>query len=56
MSVSLCQGVEGHSYRKAEMELAVLYSFNSLQSSQRSHPREDSIIDGSNNIFVLLMS
>lgn len=48
----LCQGVEGQSYRKVEMELTLLDSFNSLQSSQRSRPREDSIIDGSKNKIV----
>eukprot|EP00064_Thunnus_orientalis_P016483 superscaffoldBa00003282_g16549 len=37
--------VGDHSYRKVEMELALLVSFNSLQSSQRSRPREDSIVD-----------
>lgn len=46
--VSPCQGVEGQSFRRAELELALLDSFNSLLSSQRSRPREN-MIDGSNN-------
>ncbi|XP_053187065.1 cilia- and flagella-associated protein 54-like [Scomber japonicus] len=43
--LQVLSGAEGQSYRKAETELAVLYSFNSLQSSQRSHPRDGSIIN-----------
>lgn len=50
--VFLCQGVEGQSFRKAELELALLDSFNSLLSSQRSRPREDNMTDGSSNEIV----
>ncbi|XP_041808606.1 cilia- and flagella-associated protein 54-like [Chelmon rostratus] len=37
--------VEGQSFRKAELELALLDSFNSLLSSPRSQARDDSVID-----------
>ncbi|KAM7374329.1 hypothetical protein PAMP_006995 [Pampus punctatissimus] len=43
--LQVLSGVESQAYRKVKLELALLYSFNSLQSSQRNHPREDSIID-----------
>ncbi|KAF7649724.1 hypothetical protein LDENG_00136930 [Lucifuga dentata] len=43
--------VEGQSFRKAEMELALLDSFNSLQSSQRSRSREDATNSGSRSGF-----
>ncbi|CAK6953846.1 cilia- and flagella-associated protein 54-like [Scomber scombrus] len=54
--LQVLSGAEGQSYRKAETELAVLYSFNSLQSSQRSHPREDSIINGNRHKSSVSMS
>ncbi|KAI3373646.1 hypothetical protein L3Q82_022233 [Scortum barcoo] len=38
-------GVEGQSFRRAELELGLLDSFNSLLSSQRSRPKEDNTID-----------
>nr|XP_040035732.1 cilia- and flagella-associated protein 54-like isoform X2 [Gasterosteus aculeatus aculeatus] len=37
--------VEGHSFEKEKLELALLVSFNRLLSSQRSHPRQDNTID-----------
>ncbi|KAI9542427.1 hypothetical protein NQZ68_020774 [Dissostichus eleginoides] len=37
----LQEGVEGQSHRKAELELALFDSFNTLLSSQRGHPKED---------------
>ncbi|XP_078122015.1 cilia- and flagella-associated protein 54 [Sander vitreus] len=43
--LQILSGVEGQSFRRAELELALLDSFNSLLSSQRSHPREDNIVD-----------
>ncbi|XP_040907982.1 cilia- and flagella-associated protein 54-like [Toxotes jaculatrix] len=43
--LQVLSGVEGQSFRKAEMELALLDGFNSLLSSQRSHPKDDSLID-----------
>lgn len=53
--LSPCQGVDGQSFRRAELELALLDSFNSLLSSQRSHPREDNIVDGSKCKIVPFM-
>ena len=47
--VSLCQGVEGQPFRRAERELALLHSFNDLLFSQRSCPREDSVKDADNS-------
>lgn len=44
--VSPCQGVEGQSFRKAEMEIALLDGLNSLLSSQRNCPKQDNMIDG----------
>ncbi|CAJ1063980.1 cilia- and flagella-associated protein 54-like isoform X6 [Xyrichtys novacula] len=38
--------VEGQSFRRAELELTLLNSFNSLLSSQKTHPKEDSMVDG----------
>ncbi|XP_070839803.1 cilia- and flagella-associated protein 54 [Chaetodon trifascialis] len=43
--LQVLSGVEGQSFRKAELELALLDSFNSLLSSQRSRTREDNMID-----------
>lgn len=54
--VSLCQCVEGHSFEKEKLELALLVSFNRLLSSQRSHPRQDNTIDGSYDEIVLYMN
>ena len=48
----LCQGMEDQSFKRAELELNLLYSFNSLLSSQRGHPREDNVIDGSESEIV----
>lgn len=53
LCVSLRQGVEGQSFRKAERELDLLHSFNNLLSSQRSQAREDNITDGSNSAIML---
>lgn len=44
--MSLFEGVEGQSFRKAEAELALIDSFNSLLSSQRSRPKDDNVTDG----------
>ncbi|KAF3840836.1 hypothetical protein F7725_006698 [Dissostichus mawsoni] len=44
--LQVLSGVEGHSHRKAELELALLDSFNTLLSSQRGHPKEDNTSDG----------
>ncbi|KAM9847036.1 cilia- and flagella-associated protein 54 [Aulostomus maculatus] len=41
--LQVLSGVEGHSFKKAELELALLDRFNSLQSSQKSCTREDPI-------------
>ncbi|XP_029957087.1 cilia- and flagella-associated protein 54 [Salarias fasciatus] len=38
----ILSGVDGHSFRKAERELALLDSYNTVLSSQRRPPREDS--------------
>ncbi|XP_072231582.1 cilia- and flagella-associated protein 54 [Leuresthes tenuis] len=46
---SVCQGVEGQPFRRAERELALLHSFNNLLFSQRSRPREDGVKDADNN-------
>ncbi|XP_054482513.1 cilia- and flagella-associated protein 54-like [Anoplopoma fimbria] len=43
--LQVLSGVEGQSFRRAELELALLDRFNRLLSSQRSHPREDNTID-----------
>ncbi|XP_070700150.1 cilia- and flagella-associated protein 54 [Pempheris klunzingeri] len=43
--LQVLSGVEGQSFRRAELELALLDSFNTLLSSQRSRPREDKMID-----------
>ncbi|KAL7389232.1 hypothetical protein ABVT39_000211 [Epinephelus coioides] len=43
--LQVLSGVEGQSFRRAELELALLDNFNSLLSSQRSHPREDNMTD-----------
>ncbi|XP_068572705.1 cilia- and flagella-associated protein 54 [Cebidichthys violaceus] len=43
--LEVLSGVEGQSFRRAELELALLDRFNSLLSSQRSRPREDNVID-----------
>ncbi|XP_051257635.1 cilia- and flagella-associated protein 54-like isoform X3 [Dicentrarchus labrax] len=43
--LQVLSGVEGRSFRKAELELALFDSFNSLLSSQGSRSREDSMID-----------
>lgn len=48
LSVYLCQAVEDQSFRRAELELALLDSFNSLLSSQRSRARKDNMNDGIN--------
>ncbi|XP_056253277.1 cilia- and flagella-associated protein 54-like isoform X3 [Seriola aureovittata] len=47
--LQVLSGVEGQSFRKAEMELALLDSFNNLLCSQRSRPKDDNVIDGSKN-------
>ncbi|XP_044078247.1 cilia- and flagella-associated protein 54-like [Siniperca chuatsi] len=39
--LQVLSGVEGQSFRRAELELALLDSFNSLLSSQRTRPREN---------------
>nr|XP_046266152.1 cilia- and flagella-associated protein 54-like isoform X1 [Scatophagus argus] len=56
LCVSLCQGVEGQSFRRAEVELALFVSFNSLQSSQRSRAREDNMIEAGKHKCSLSMS
>ncbi|XP_068186553.1 cilia- and flagella-associated protein 54 [Antennarius striatus] len=38
-------GLEGHSFRRAEKELALFDSFNSLLCSQQSHAKEDNMTD-----------
>ncbi|XP_034745298.1 cilia- and flagella-associated protein 54-like isoform X2 [Etheostoma cragini] len=43
--LQVLSGVEGQSFRRAELEVALLDSFNSVLSSQKSHPREDNIVD-----------
>ncbi|XP_037604654.1 cilia- and flagella-associated protein 54-like isoform X2 [Sebastes umbrosus] len=43
--LQVLSGVEGQSFRRAELELALLDSFSRLLSSQRSHPKEDNMID-----------
>ncbi|KAM9348845.1 cilia- and flagella-associated protein 54 [Symphorus nematophorus] len=43
--LQVLSGVEGQSFRRAELELALLNSFNSLLSSQRRSAREDNTID-----------
>ncbi|XP_071316210.1 cilia- and flagella-associated protein 54 isoform X2 [Trachinotus anak] len=43
--LQVLSGMEGQSFRKAEMELALLDSFNRLLSSQRSCPKDDNMID-----------
>lgn len=47
---SVCQDVEGQSFRKAELELALLCSFNSLRSSQKSYTRGGNMNDGNMEI------
>ncbi|XP_063751644.1 LOW QUALITY PROTEIN: cilia- and flagella-associated protein 54-like [Eleginops maclovinus] len=44
--LQVLSGVEGQSYRRAELEVALLDSFNTLLSSQRSHPKEDNTSEG----------
>ncbi|XP_045896455.1 cilia- and flagella-associated protein 54-like isoform X2 [Micropterus dolomieu] len=46
-------GVEGQSFRRAELELALLDSFNSLLSSQRSRPRENMIDERHKSSFSM---
>ena len=41
--------MEGQSHRRAELELALFDSFNTLLSSQRGHPKEENMSDGSKN-------
>lgn len=53
--VSPCQTVEGQSFRRAELELALLDKFNSLLISHRSRAREDNINDGNNNEILSYM-
>ncbi|XP_034463390.1 cilia- and flagella-associated protein 54-like [Hippoglossus hippoglossus] len=43
--LQVLSGVEGVSFRKAEIELALLDGFNSLMSSQRSRPKDSNMID-----------
>ncbi|KAA8586963.1 hypothetical protein FQN60_000799 [Etheostoma spectabile] len=43
--LQVLSGVEGQSFRRAELEVALLDSFNSLLSSRRRYPREDNIVD-----------
>ncbi|XP_067350709.1 cilia- and flagella-associated protein 54-like isoform X2 [Channa argus] len=43
--LQVLSGLEGQSFRKAERELALLCSFNTLLSSQKSHPKDGSVID-----------
>ncbi|XP_042355674.1 cilia- and flagella-associated protein 54-like [Plectropomus leopardus] len=43
--LQVLSGVDGQSFRRAELELSLLDSFNCLLSSQRSHPREDTMVD-----------
>uniref|UniRef100_UPI0037E847B8 cilia- and flagella-associated protein 54 n=1 Tax=Semicossyphus pulcher TaxID=241346 RepID=UPI0037E847B8 len=44
--LQVLSGVEGQSFRQAELELALLDRFNSLLFSQKSRPREDNMIEG----------
>ncbi|KAJ4930367.1 hypothetical protein JOQ06_019371 [Pogonophryne albipinna] len=44
--LQVLSGVEGQSHRRAELELALFDSFNTLLSSQRGHPKEDNTSDG----------
>ncbi|XP_068456804.1 cilia- and flagella-associated protein 54 isoform X1 [Clinocottus analis] len=45
--LQVLSGLEGQSFRRAELELALLDRFHSLPYSQRNPPREENIIDGS---------
>ncbi|XP_019941027.1 cilia- and flagella-associated protein 54 [Paralichthys olivaceus] len=45
--LQVLSGLEGVSFRKAEIELALLEGFNSLMSSQRSRPKDSNMIDDS---------
>ncbi|XP_041657541.1 cilia- and flagella-associated protein 54-like isoform X3 [Cheilinus undulatus] len=54
--LQVLSSVEGQPYRKAEVELTLLYNFNSLLSSQKSHPRGDTMIDADKHKPHLQMS
>ncbi|XP_053298051.1 cilia- and flagella-associated protein 54 [Pleuronectes platessa] len=43
--LQVLSGVEGVSFRKAEIELALLDGFNSLMSSERSRPKDSNMTD-----------
>ncbi|XP_034539939.1 cilia- and flagella-associated protein 54-like isoform X4 [Notolabrus celidotus] len=52
--LQVLSSVEGQSFRRAELELAILLNFNSLLSSQKSHPRGDNMIDdGQKTLFQM---
>ncbi|XP_029029514.1 cilia- and flagella-associated protein 54-like isoform X2 [Betta splendens] len=51
--LEVLSGVEGQSFRKAEQELFLLYTFNNLLYSQRKRPRDYNMADDKHNTLFL---
>uniref|UniRef100_UPI0009B47C99 cilia- and flagella-associated protein 54 n=1 Tax=Monopterus albus TaxID=43700 RepID=UPI0009B47C99 len=52
--LQVLSGMEGQPFRRAEQELALLDHFNSLQSSQKSHPKVNNMTDERHKSLFLM--